>query len=143
VPFEYLEDGVTADITLRARGRTLDELFAAAADATVNVMVASLDSIHPIVSKKLLVSAEALDLLLMHVLEEIIFHKDAEALVLRLDTVHVECLAAGYRVEGELRGEVIDPTRHELVADVKGVTLHNLSVEHEGEEWRAEVTLDV
>jgi SHS2 domain-containing protein len=49
----------------------------------------------------------------------------------------------GYALQAELVGEPIDPHRHELLADVKAVTLHGLCVERVDSAWRAEVTLDV
>ena len=47
------------------------------------------------------------------------------------------------RVQAVLTGERIDPKRHELVADVKAVTLHDLRVERSATGWDAHVTLDV
>jgi SHS2 domain-containing protein len=143
MPYEYVEDGVTADISFRARGRDLDELFAAASDATANVMIETLDSIQTVIVKKVHVSAGALDLLLMRLLEEQIFYKDAEALALRIGRVHVEGAPGAYEVDASLEGEPIDPARHQLLADVKAVTLHGLSVRQDQEGWLAEVTLDV
>jgi len=141
MPYEYVEDGVTSDVSFHAWGNDLDELFTAAADATANVMVAELASIEARVSKHVAVSAEELDLLLLRFLDELIFHKDAEALLLRADGVHVDI--ANHSLTAELRGEPIDTSRHELAADVKAVTLHGLHVEHRGSHWHAHVTLDV
>ena len=45
MPYRYLEDIATADVAFEARGKDLAELFMAAAEATMNVMVADLDSI--------------------------------------------------------------------------------------------------
>jgi SHS2 domain-containing protein len=143
VPYEYLADGVTSDVTFRATGPDLDALFAAAADATTNLMVRRLDSIAPAVSIPVTVRADALDLLLLRFLEELVFHKDAERLLLRATDVHVARDDGGHRACATLLGETIDPAKHELAADVKAVTLHGLLVRHAGTQWRAEVTLDV
>lgn len=143
MPYEYLEDSVTSDVTFRAWGHDLDELFTAAADATTNVMVGALESISPTVTKPASVNAEALDLLLLRFLEELIFHKDAEGLILRATDVHVDAVNHGHRVHAQLRGEPLDPNKHELLADVKAVTVHGLRVERTDSGWRAQVTLDV
>jgi SHS2 domain-containing protein len=143
VPYEYLEDSVTSDVTFRAWGRDLPELFTAAADATTNLMVGALDSISPTVTKPVCVNAEALDLLLLRFLEELIFHKDAEGLILRATGVRVEVGEQGSQAHAQLRGEPIDPNKHELLADVKAVTVHGLRVEHTNSGWRAQATLDV
>ena len=143
MPYEYLEDSVTSDVTFRAWGRDLDELFAAAADATLNVMVAALDSVAPAVTVTAAVDADALDLLLMRFLDELIFYKDAQALLLRAASVQVERRDHTFHAEGQLRGEKLDPSKHPLVADVKAVTLHGLRVEQTTSGWEAQVTLDV
>lgn len=143
MPYEYLADEVTSDVRFRASGADLDALFTAAADATTNLMVRRLDSVAPTVSIAVTVRAETLDLLLLNLLEELVFHKDAARLLLRATDVHVEAEGAGHRARATLVGETIDPAKHELAADVKAVTLHGLVVQRTGTEWRAEVTLDV
>jgi hypothetical protein len=42
MPYRFLEDIATADIAFEARGETLEEVFTAAAEATMNVMIESL-----------------------------------------------------------------------------------------------------
>jgi SHS2 domain-containing protein len=39
-------------------------------------------------------------------------------------------------------GETIDPSRHELLVDVKAVTLHRFRVEKASRGWEATVILD-
>ncbi|HVN87537.1 MAG TPA: archease [Candidatus Binatia bacterium] len=143
MPYEYLEDGVTSDVTFHAWGATLDELFSAAADATTNVMIATLDTVRPRISKPVSVSADTLDLLLLRLLDELIFYKDAEGLILRATNVHVETVDHAHQARADLRGEPIDRNAHELSGDVKAVTLHGLRVEQHDAGWHAEVTLDV
>lgn len=143
MPFEFLEDGVTSDVTFRASGKTLDEAFAAAAEATTNVMVASLDSVRPETLVAVSEEAEELDLLLVRFLEVIIFRKDADGLLLRPRRVHVHATGGRHQLEAELHGEALDSARHELLADVKAVTLHRLHVARTDAGWEAEVTLDV
>jgi SHS2 domain-containing protein len=49
----------------------------------------------------------------------------------------------GFTARADLAGEPIDPAKHALGADVKAATLYGLRVERRGDEWEAEVTLDV
>lgn len=145
MPWRFLEDGVTSDLTVIASGQTLDELFAAAAAALTAAMVE--DAATTVATRTTLptvVTAPALDLLLVRFLDELIFHKDARGLILRAEHVRVEGDAArGFTVRAELSGEPIDPTKHALGADVKAATLYGLRVEHRADGWEAEVTLDV
>jgi SHS2 domain-containing protein len=94
MPYEYLDDQVTADVTFRAWGNDLVELFVAAADATANVMVDSLGSICATTTKRVDVEAEALDMLLLRFLDELIFHKDAAGLILRAGAIRIDASAA-------------------------------------------------
>lgn len=143
MPYEQLEDGVTADVTYRAWGADLDELFASAVDATVGTMLVSLDCLGTAVKRHISLQADALDILLMRFLDELVFYKDAEGLVMRARWVHVDKVGDGWHVEAELWGEPIDRERHELSADVKAVTLAGLQVERDESGWRAQFTLDV
>jgi len=143
MPYEQLEEGVTADVTYRAWGDDLSELFAAAVDATVGTMLVSLDALRLTVPRRVSVRADALDLLLMRFLDEVIFLKDAEGLLTRVRRVHVEQGEHGCHLEADLAGEPIDRERHELNADVKAVTLAGLRVERGEAGWWAQFTLDV
>ena len=145
MPWEYLDDGVTSDVTFRATGPDLGALFTAAAEATTAAMIAdAATTVRPLVAIPLVVTAPAPDLLLLRFLDELIFHKDARGLVLRATDVTVAGDdAAGWTARATLRGEAIDPARHTLAADVKAVTLYGLRVEPTPAGWRAEATLDV
>ena len=88
MPYEFLDDGVTSDVTFHAWGRSLEELFAAAADATLNVMVRSVESVRPLETRSVSVDADELDLLLKRFLDELIYRKDVEELLLRATEVH-------------------------------------------------------
>jgi SHS2 domain-containing protein len=143
MPYEYLEDGVTADVTFVATGHDLDEVFAAAADATTNVMVGDLSSLAPTVHRSVALEDDALDLLLKRFLDELVFIKDVDGLLLRPTRTRVEQTGDRYHLTADLAGEPIDPAKHELQADVKGVTLYGLLVEQTDAGWRARATLDV
>ena len=75
-----------------------------------------------------------------------IARKDMEGLLLRMDTVQIkEGSGAALPVvalSGVMKGERIDPVRHDLTADVKAVTLYRYRVEAVQEGWEAEVILD-
>ena len=143
MPFEFLDDAVTSDVTFHAWGASLEEVFAAAADATLHAMVRALDAVRPIETARVSVASDALDLLLKRFLDDLIYRKDTDGLLLRATEVRVENAGGRHRAVVDLAGERIDPRRHDLVADVKAVTLHDLRVERTGTGWDAHVTLDV
>lgn len=141
--YEYVDGMTTADVAFAARGATLEETFIAAADATLNTMVSDLASVRPEVRRTIHVQDEQLDMLLFQVLQELVFYKDAEQLLQRLETLEIRADGSVYHAVGVLVGERIDPDRHELLIDVKAVTLHHLDVSQVADGWRATVVLDV
>ena len=89
MPYRYLEEIAIADVAFEATGRTLEDLFVAAADATTNVMVGDLASIADRERRPIRAEEEAADMLLLDLLQELIYYKDAERLLLRVPEVHI------------------------------------------------------
>jgi len=69
MPYLFLDDLTTADVAFEATGAELEEVFLAAAQATLNTMVDQLDSIVPVSSKQVELRNPALDLLLFDYLQ--------------------------------------------------------------------------
>lgn len=143
MPYHYLEDIGIADIAFEATGRDLPELFKDAADATMSVMIDNLGAIEPRETRDIELSNDQIDMLLFDFLQELIFFKDAERLLLRVRRVQIDEKNKKYFLRAEVAGEHLDDVRHEQRADVKAVTLHNFSVEKKDGGWRAQVLLDI
>ena len=143
MPYAYADDIAIADLALRAWGQTVEETFIAAADATMHAMVEDLATIAPREQRTFELHDEQLDLLLLQFLQELLFYKDAQRLMLRVYEVRVKAHAQGFTLQASAAGELLDPARHALGADVKGVTLHRLQVIQTPNGWEATVVLDV
>jgi SHS2 domain-containing protein len=143
MPYDYLEDIGTADIAFEATGRDLPELFAAAADATMNVMIDNLEAIEPRETRCIALKNDAIDMLLFDFLQELIYFKDANRLLLRIREVQIDEKDDAYSLNATAAGELLDPARHHQRADVKAVTLHDFRVEKTDGEWKASVLLDI
>lgn len=143
MPYRYLEEIGTADIAFEATGRDLPELFREAADATMNVMIDNIDAIQPVETRQIALSDEKLDMLLFDFLQELIFLKDAQRLLLRMREVQIAERNENYFVKATAEGETLDAERHHQRADVKAVTLHDFSVEQIDGNWTARVLLDI
>jgi SHS2 domain-containing protein len=141
--YRYLEEIGTADIAFEATGRDLPELFGDAADATMNVMIENLDAIEPRETRHIELSNGEIDMLLFDFLQELIYLKDAERLLLRVRDVQINEKNDEYFLKGKAVGEPLDAARHHQRADVKAVTLHDFSVEKENSSWKARVLLDI
>jgi SHS2 domain-containing protein len=141
--FHYVEEIGIADIAFEATGRDLPELFAAAADATMNVMIDNLDAIEPRETREIELSNDKIDMLLFDFLQELIYFKDAERLLLRVRDAQIGEKDAKYFLKTKAAGERLDAARHQQRADVKAVTLHDFRVEKIDGGWKATAILDI
>lgn len=141
--YRYLDDIAIADAAFEARAADLEGLFRAAADATMNVMVDPLDAICCETGRRVRLEDSALDMLLFQFLQEFIYYKDAENLLLRVADVRIDESPDGFTLDAEIIGEPMDLSRHQMSVDVKAVTLHRFRVEKTTEGWEATVVLDV
>ena len=143
MPYEFLEDIATADIAFSAWGKDLEETFIAASDATMNVMVEDLDSIQPLEKREVRLQNEALDMLLFDLLQELVYYKDSEKLMLRIHQIKIKRDDGLHVLEAIALGEKLDPNRHQTRADVKAVTLHRFELVETDQGWKAAVILDI
>lgn len=139
--FEFVED-VTSDLAFVARGPDLAAVFAASADALLAATLEDVAALEERVERPVSLREPDTELLLLHYLNELIYLRDAEQLLLRAGALDV-AIEGGARLAGTLVGEPIDRTRHALLAEVKAATAHGLRVARVGEGWEARVTLDV
>ncbi len=143
MPYEYLDDIATSDAAFKAWGETREQMFIAAADAMMNVMVGDLVSISDEQHRKIEVDSDAIDMLLFELLQELIFYKDAQRLLLRVSGVRIREQDGQFILQAEAYGEELDMEKHDLVVDVKAVTLHQFRVEQTPEGWEALVIVDI
>lgn len=141
--YRYLEDFATADIAFEARAEDLNGLFLSSADATMNVMIENLDSIRPVTLRTIRIENTAIDMLLFDLLQELIYYKDAEQLLLRARSVDIREEQGAFFLTAVTEGEKLNPERHQQRADVKAVTLHQFVVHKIDGGWRSLVILDV
>jgi protein archease len=146
MPYKFLEEVGTADIAFEATGRDLPELFTAAADATMNVMIDNLDAIESHETRQIELANENIEMLLFDFLQELIYFKDAKRLLLRLHEAQISQKEEEYFLKAKVVGEQLDDVRHQQRADVKAVTLHGFSVKKQDAPeagWKARVLLDI
>lgn len=143
MPYRYIENIAIADEAFEAWGPTLEEMFIAACDATLNIMVRDVSSVRKRVHRRIKLEEAPVDMLLFQLLQEVIFFKDSERLLLRVCQLRFDKPDDPGWVEADLWGESIDPLRHDLIVDVKAITLHQFDVRRIPEGWKAVVVVDV
>lgn len=144
MPYRYLDDLSVADAAFEATGASLEELFAAAWEAVLHLMIENPDDLRDAEDRLIDLHEPSVELLLYSFLGELLFWKDAEQTFYRLGSVGISGNdEVGYAVEARISGERIEPARHDLGIDIKGVTLDQFHVTFDGEEWSAQVIVDV
>jgi SHS2 domain-containing protein len=135
--FETFEH--TADLGLRIRAADLNTLFADAAQALFSVIVEDLQAVRPVQSVKVRLEGDDSVFLLFDWLKELLYYFDAEHLL--FGKFEVQVTDAG--LNATAWGEPLDRSRHVLDHEVKAVTYHGLRVEKVGDQWEAEVIVDI
>lgn len=139
--FEFV-DSVTSDLSFVASGESLGEVFARCGDALLAATLENPEALEGRETRRLELRDRHADLLLLRFLNELIYLRDAEDLVLRPLRVDVEN-GDGFELRAELAGEPLDLARHRIGSEPKAATAHGLAVERAKGGWRAAVTLDV
>jgi SHS2 domain-containing protein len=139
--YEFVE-GATSDISFVARGETLEGAFAAAAEALLAATLDDPGTVEERERRRVAFDEPDLELLLLRFLNELVYLRDAEQLLLRARRLRVERNDRA-RLDAELWGEPIHPERHPLTTEVKAATAHALRVRATADGWEVSVTLDV
>ena len=120
----YEEIEHTADVGIRAHGKSLDELFQNAAEGMFSLIV-DLEAVRRVGEVEIRLQAEDVPTLFVRWLSELLYLHETQRYLFRwFDvTVHDTTLRA------TAAGELIDKARHELRLVIKAVTRHGLTVD--------------
>lgn len=141
--FKFLNDIVLADVAFEAYGDTLEELFESTAAAFLDVSVDPKTLKNPKVQRHFTLQTENLEDLLYDFLSELIFLKDTRGFLAGKLTLIIQQAQNKYSLEAKLKGEIIDPKKHELKVDVKAVTKHLFEIKKVKRGYTATVVLDI
>ena len=129
----------TADLGLRIRAASLDELFADAARGLFSLIVPDLASVRLVEQVLLEIPGEPTEMLLFDWLNELLYTYETRHLLLVEFDVHF----GPQGLSATVSGEPIDRQRHQLDHEVKAITYHGLKLERQGADWLAEVIVDI
>ena len=134
--YEFFEH--TADVGLRATGRTLEELFVQVARGLTHLLVED-GEIRPQETREVTLRADSAQHLLWAWLKAVLDWFNTDRFLVadcRLDVGSTE-------LRGRVLGERFDPNRHAAGTEVKGVTHHQFTVEQTPRGWQARIIFDV
>jgi SHS2 domain-containing protein len=127
----------TADVRIRVKAGSLEELFSEAARALMVIMYGAADKGQ--LQKP--VSVSGMDMIdLMHsFLSEVLYISEVSEMVVS----GAEITITGNSLTGVLRGEPFSMEKHLSGMEVKGISLSGLSITHEHDSYILEVIFDV
>jgi len=143
VNYELIHDITTADIAVRVRASSLSLLFKYGAEALMSEMVDDISCIRNVITKNGVIEGKDLSLLYFDFLNEFLFFKDAENLLLLPLEIEVLCKEGLFECIYVLGGEKIDRDLHKFRVDMKAVTLHGLQIYEKEGLFAAESVFDV
>jgi SHS2 domain-containing protein len=128
----------TGDAGIEVEAPSRADLFACAAIGVARIMVAP-DGIVPRETHVITVFGDSDEDLMYDALSDALNLFLADDFIWRDATVEERPDTIILR----LTGETFDPRRHLMLTELKGVTYHQLNVEHEDDGWTARIVFDV
>lgn len=143
MPFRWLEDWSRADMAFEATGADLEEVLRSAWAATLSVMLEDGDPPSGTGEREVHIRALSWEDLLLALLEQVVFVKDAEGVFLQPLSLELARSAEGVELRASTRCVPAESVLDRLRSDVKAVTLHRFALSRSDRGWRATVVLDV
>ena len=139
--FEFLEH--TADVYVRAHGRTMEEAYENAALAMFETMTDT-DKIAQTTQQTLEVEAEDQYALLYNWLEALLVKFETEGMLYsKFQITNWKETADAFNFKATVWGEKFDPKKHPQKVAVKAVTYHRMVIIHEMDRVLLEFILDI
>jgi SHS2 domain-containing protein len=137
--FEFL-DISTADVAAAAYGRTLNEVYANAALALMEV-ITDTRKVDEKKERTFEVRAHDWKSLMFNWLNDVLYASITEGMLFSKFRVDID--ERTFVMKATAWGEKTDPKKHDMRGEVKAVTYHKMEIRKEGEYWRAQVIFDV
>ena len=139
--FEFLEH--TADVYIRAHGKTVKEAFENAALAMFEVMTDT-DRISPDIEGSVEVEAEDEYALLYSWLEALLVKFETQNMLYsKFKISSIDETSEGYRIKATVWGEKFNMEKHTQKVGVKAVTYHRMEIIKEIDKVTLEFILDI
>ncbi|MCS7123497.1 MAG: archease [Candidatus Aenigmarchaeota archaeon] len=140
--YEFLEDVSIAEVAFRVVAKSIEELFKDSALALTNVQIRNLESIENREKREIEIKEENIEFLLFSFLQQLVILKDSERLLFNKFEINIE-KNDKWKLKAVAFGEEINPNKHDLLADVKGISLHKFEVKKVENSWIATIVVDI
>ncbi len=132
----------TADLEIKVYGKDLEELLKNCSAAMMDV-ICDLNTIELKNQYSVSSSGNSEEELLVNLLQELLYLHEVKKLLFCKFEFKINDNIKNREVEGNVWGEEIDFSRHDLLNDIKAVTYSDLKVEHENGKLSVKITFDI
>ena len=132
----------TADVAADLTGRTIGELFQAAAQALTDT-ITEISRVRPLVTQSVTLESGSPEDLLVDWLNELLYRFEVQDMLFSDAAVTVEERERRWYLTGSATGELFDASRHPTRVLVKSATYHALAITHDSGCWRTRVVFDI
>jgi len=132
----------TADIGIKAKGKSLEEVFEATAKGMFE-LIAKNDNIEPRETRSIEIEMDDLIMLFKQWLEEVLFSFDTQKLVFSKFEVQIDKQDNFYKLKAVVYGEEYNPEKHGSGVEIKAVTYHMMDIWKEDDQVYAQVLFDI
>jgi SHS2 domain-containing protein len=149
---KYEQIDISGDAGLRIWGRDFEELLLNAAEG-MSELITDTSGIKETEKKKIVLSSDDLEDLLVQWLNELVFLFDTYGFIGTKFSINPESKLKpavlenekpdAVELEANITGGIFDPGRNERRLLIKAATYHNLSVKKTGSYWEAVVIFDI
>ncbi|MCY0883658.1 MULTISPECIES: archease [Acidianus] len=136
--FEFFDN--TADVGIKAYGRTLEEAFENSALAVFEVMTDT-SKVDPVEERKVTIDGIDLENLLYRWIEALLVYYDSELMLFSKFKVKID--QDNMRLEGEAWGEKFNEEKHERRTLVKAMTYSLMSINKVGDMYEITFVVDI
>ncbi|AEE93760.1 archease [Acidianus hospitalis] len=136
--FEFFDN--TADVGIKAYGRTLEEAFENSALAVFEVMTDT-SKVDPVEERKVTIDGIDLENLLYRWIESLLVYYDSELMLFSKFKVKID--QDNMRLEGEAWGEKFNEEKHERRTLVKAMTYSLMSINKVGDMYEITFVVDI
>ena len=128
-----------AELAVRVTGNSQADLFASSGFALFDIMT-NLDAVESKENLPLEVDGNDRDELLVNWMRELLYLYQGSGYLLKEFVIQD---VKDTKVKAEVRGEKIDPDRHEIKQEINAVADHHGLMQQTGKQWTAQMILEV
>lgn len=129
----------TADLGLRVKANSLEELLVEAGKGLMSIFVDRPEKIQPLKKEQIRIEGTEPDYLLFDWLTELLFRFETQ----RMLYCEFEIVKSDQDILATVRGEELEAERHQPAHEVKAITYHLLKAEQTVDGWLSEVIVDI